>query len=94
MADLLALQPNLNISLFIVAEERRRKDVAREINRPTFSRALRKPLGRSRTDISFERLTERAHALLGMGLAKAMRPEDFLEATAENLGDQTTYREA
>ena len=39
MADLLALQPNINILLFIVAEERRRKDVIRRIGaRPSAER--------------------------------------------------------
>ena len=38
MADLLALQPNLNISLFLVAPEDRRSKAITEINRPTFSR--------------------------------------------------------
>jgi hypothetical protein len=83
MADLLALQPNLNISLFIVAEERRRKDVVREISRPTFSRALRKPLAKSCRYISFERLQERASAVLSMGLGSALRPEDFLDTISE-----------
>jgi hypothetical protein len=38
MADLLALQPNLNIPLFIVAPDDRREHVLREIRRPTFTR--------------------------------------------------------
>ena len=44
IADLLALQPNLNTLLFIVAEERRCKVMDRAIARPTFRRALKKPL--------------------------------------------------
>jgi len=36
MSDLLALQPNLNIDLFIVAPESRREKVRQEILRPTF----------------------------------------------------------
>ena len=36
MSDLIALQPNLNINLFIVAPDSRRDKVMSEINRPTF----------------------------------------------------------
>jgi len=88
MADLLALRPNLNILLFIVAEEKRRKDVAREICRPTFSRALKKPLSKSCRYISFEKLTKQAKAVLNSGLVGALRPEDFLDVISEDVGQQ------
>jgi hypothetical protein len=38
MSDLIAVQPNLNIPLYIVAPEERRDKVKEEVNRPTFSR--------------------------------------------------------
>ena len=38
MSDLIALQPNLNINLYIVAPDDRREKVKSEINRPTFSK--------------------------------------------------------
>jgi hypothetical protein len=38
MADLVAMQPNINIPLYIVAPYKRREKVITEINRPTFSR--------------------------------------------------------
>jgi len=38
MADLIAMQPNINIPLYIVAPDKRREKVITEINRPTFSR--------------------------------------------------------
>jgi hypothetical protein len=38
MADLIAMQPNINMPLFIVAPDKRRDKVMSEINRPTFSR--------------------------------------------------------
>jgi hypothetical protein len=38
MADLLALQPNVNIPLYIVAPDDRRDRVLQEVNRPTFTR--------------------------------------------------------
>ena len=44
MADLLALQPNMDIRLHIVAPDERRERVLREINRPVFSRLARGPL--------------------------------------------------
>src|SRR5207237_6030454 len=36
MADLVAMQPNLNIPLFLVAPEERREKVFAEVNRPSF----------------------------------------------------------
>lgn len=38
MSDLVAMQPNLQIPLFIVAPEARRAKVVQEVNRPTFRR--------------------------------------------------------
>jgi predicted RNA-binding protein len=38
MSDLIAMQPNLNIPLYLVAPDERRMKVFEEINRPTFSR--------------------------------------------------------
>jgi hypothetical protein len=38
MADLIAMQPNINIPLYIVAPDKRREKVIIEINRPTFGR--------------------------------------------------------
>src|SRR5262249_11960421 len=44
MADLLALQPNMNIRLHIVAPDEKREKVLREIKRPVFSLLDRGPL--------------------------------------------------
>lgn len=38
MSDLVAMQPNLNIPLYLVAPDDRRDKVLVEVNRPTFSR--------------------------------------------------------
>jgi hypothetical protein len=54
MADLLALQPNINIRLHIVAPEERREKVFREMRRPVFSLLDRGPLSRSCTFISYD----------------------------------------
>ena len=44
MADLLALQPNMDIRLHIVAPDEKREKVLREIRRPVFSLLERGPL--------------------------------------------------
>ena len=44
MADLLALQPNMDIRLHIVAPQDKREKVLREIRRPVFSLLDRGPL--------------------------------------------------
>ena len=52
MADLLAMQPNLNIPLYLVAPDERRDKVMEEVNRPTFSR-LNPPLSGVCNYVSF-----------------------------------------
>jgi hypothetical protein len=54
MADLLALQPNMDIRLHIVAPDERRDKVFREMSRPVFSLLERGPLSRLCTFISYE----------------------------------------
>jgi hypothetical protein len=58
MADLLALQPNMDIKLHIIAPSDRREKVFTEIRRPVFSLLDRGPLADSCTFISYESLTE------------------------------------
>lgn len=58
MADLLAMQPNLNIPLYVVAPDERRNKVLVEVNRPTFSR-LSPPLRKACQFIAFSTLRER-----------------------------------
>ncbi|MDW8242186.1 MAG: hypothetical protein RMJ88_03145 [Thermogemmata sp.] len=58
MADLLALQPNMNIKLHIVAPEVRKEKVFHEIRRPVFSLLERGPLCECCTFISYESLKE------------------------------------
>src|SRR5205823_878954 len=53
MSDLVAMQPNLNIPLFLVAPDSRRNKVLREVNRPTFAR-LATPLAEVCRYIPFE----------------------------------------
>jgi hypothetical protein len=55
MADLLALQPNLNIRLHIVAPSARRDKVFREITRPVFSLSVEnQPLSKCCTLITYD----------------------------------------
>lgn len=54
MADLLALQPNMDIRLHIVAPVERREKVFREMQRPVFSLLERRPLKDRCSFISYE----------------------------------------
>ncbi len=85
MSDLLALQPNLEINLFLVAPDERQEKVEQEILRPTF--ALReKPLANVCGFISFSKLMEKLDGIRKLGLATSLKP-DFLQKTAEYFSD-------
>jgi hypothetical protein len=58
MADLLALQPNMDIKLHIVAPIERRDRVFTEIRRPVFSLLDRGPLAETCTFISYDSVKE------------------------------------
>lgn len=58
MADLLALQPNMDIKLHIVAPDARKEKVFTEIRRPVFSLLDRGPLSECCTFISYDSLLE------------------------------------
>jgi hypothetical protein len=60
MADLLALQPNMDIKLHIVAPTTRREKVFQEILRPVFSLLDRAPLSECCTYISYDSLEQLA----------------------------------
>lgn len=60
MADLLALQPNMDIKLHIVAPSERREKVFQEIRRPVFSLLEKGPLSESCTFLSYESVRELA----------------------------------
>jgi hypothetical protein len=81
MSDLLALQPNLDIKLYLVAPDERRAKVEQEIQRPTF-KIRDKPLPTICGFLSFSRLMEKVDGIQRLGLAKSLRA-DFLEGTAE-----------
>jgi predicted RNA-binding protein len=60
MADLLALQPNMDIRLHIVAPVVRRERVFQELRRPVFSLLDRGPLAESCTFLSYDSVRELA----------------------------------
>jgi hypothetical protein len=60
MADLLALQPNMDIRLHIVAPGAKREKVFQEIRRPVFSLLEKGPLADSCTYLSYDSLRELA----------------------------------
>lgn len=81
MSDLLALQPNLDLALYLVAPDDRRTKVRQEIARPTIA-YREKPLPGICGFVSFERLMEQVEGIRRLGLAASLRPE-FLKKTAE-----------
>lgn len=85
MSDLISMQPNLSIPLYLVAPEERRNKVFEEVNRPTFSR-LSPPLVEVCRYIAFETLQERVRE--AGSFIKYLRPE-FLE----ELSDECTLEE-
>ncbi len=84
MSDLLALQPNLDIRLYLVAPEERRGKVEQELLRPTFTLRER-PLPEICGFLPFSVLKEKAEGIKKLGLAASLKP-DFLEQTAEFFG--------
>ncbi|MCI0339185.1 MAG: hypothetical protein L0226_16555 [Acidobacteria bacterium] len=60
MADLLALQPNMDIKLHIVAPDTRREKVFQELRRPVFSLLEKGPLSESCSYLSYESVQELA----------------------------------
>src|SRR5262249_31128291 len=80
MSDLIAMQPNLNIPLYLVAPNERRNKVTEEINRPTFSR-LNPPMSRMCRYIPFSEL--RARVAQVSSVVRYLKPE-FLEELSES----------
>jgi hypothetical protein len=74
MSDLLSLQPNLNIQIYLVAPDERRNKVEQEILRPTFN--LREPpLAKVCGFLSFSKLTEHLSGIRKLALASSLKPE-------------------
>jgi hypothetical protein len=79
MSDLITMQPNLNIPLYIVAPSERRTKVIAEVNRPTFA-SLSPPMAEVCRFISFEAL--RARLDVAKDFLQFLKPE-FLDAISE-----------
>jgi hypothetical protein len=88
MSDLLALQPNIAIKLYLVAPDERREKVEQEVLRPTF-RLREKPLRDICGFLSFSKLVEKAVGIRKLGIASSLRP-DFLAQTAEYFREDGT----
>jgi predicted RNA-binding protein len=84
MSDLIAMQPNLSIPLYLVAPDERRSDVMREVTRPTFSR-LSPPLNRVCKYIPFTELREH---ITKAGPYLRFMTTDFLGALSEEIEDR------
>lgn len=81
MSDLLALQPNLDINLFLVAPDERRDKVEQELLRPSFS-LREKPLSKVCGFLPFGKLCEQLGGIRKLGLGGSLRAT-FLKGTAE-----------
>lgn len=81
MSDLISLQPNIDINLFIVAPLSRREKVLQEITRPTFA-LLHKSMPKICGYISFEDLLEKIKGLKHLNVIKSLKP-DFIKGYAE-----------
>ena len=84
MSDLLALQPNLDVALYLVAPDDRQGKVRQEMLRPTFS-LREKPLGSVCGYISYSTLEEKLNGINRLGLGSSLKPS-FLETLAEHYG--------
>jgi hypothetical protein len=80
MSDLIAMQPNLNIPLYLVAPDERREKVMTEVNRPTFLK-LSPPLSEMCRYISFSSLKEQINQ--AAQYIRFLKPE-FLEELSES----------
>lgn len=80
MSDLLSMQPNLNIPLFLVAPDERRSKMIAEVNRATSSR-LEPPLVEVCRYIPFSALRE--HAAKAGPYLRYLKP-DFLQELSES----------
>jgi hypothetical protein len=84
MSDLVSMQPNINLKIYLVAPDEKRSKIFDEISRPTFAR-LRPPLPRICKFIPYSKLLKEVK-LLGPKL-KFMKPE-MIEALAESCEDK------
>lgn len=80
MSDLVSMQPNIKINLYIVAPDERRDKVIEEINRPTFAK-LKPPLNKICKFIPYSKLKEVYEKT--KDYVKHFKPE-FIDEVAES----------
>jgi hypothetical protein len=71
------MQPNLKISLYLVAPDERRDEVIAQVNRPTFSTARLPPMNKMCRFISAEALRDRIAQI--EKLTRYLSPEFLVE---------------
>jgi len=84
MSDLLAMQPNLDIRLYLVAPDDRREKVLQEVARPTFS-VLKKPLHSVCRFLPYSQLEQAIQKY--EGIAQHLKPE-FLDEISEDCSPE------
>jgi hypothetical protein len=87
MTDLVAMQPNLNIPLYLVAPDERRAKVLNEVNRPAFQR-LTPALATICYYIPFSALRLKFQEAYPM--IRYLRPE-FIREMAESCDNPRSY---
>lgn len=80
MSDLISMQPNIKINLYIVAPDDRREKVIDEINRPTFAR-LKPPLPKICKFIPYSELKKEIREI---GYRMSYMKPEFIEELAES----------
>ena len=80
MSDLVSMQPNINLKLYLVAPDGRRDKIFEEIRRPTFAR-LKPPLTKICKFIPYSKLKKEVNQLGSK--VKFMKPE-FIEDITES----------
>ena len=90
MSDLLSMQPNIVIKLYLVAPDERFPKFAREVARPTFSRLLRKPLHSVCRFLPYKILLEKLKE--ARNLVRHLKPE-FLDDIVEKYDPDEEFRE-
>lgn len=84
MSDLIATQPNLDINLFLVAPEDRKKKVNNEILRPTFTYINpKRPLSQTCGYISFENLISKLSDYEKIGVDYLSLKPTFIKSFAQ-----------
>ena len=80
MSDLISMQPNIKINLYIVAPDERQDKVISEVNRPTFTK-LKPPLNKLCRYIPYSRLRDEIEQ---MGYRVSYLKPEFLNEIAED----------